>query len=292
MNVKSETIKNQPIIIKNNIYFNNVSIRSFWDVNGDESYSNKWPEDRVLALRENTLVIVYAEKGKGTIRLKDASQVSVRGNCLVFLNPKDIKGYWCDGYLWKLYWIEINNHPANRPPLNQVIPIENHRHFAFQFDEFIACLRQEEFPHQQYAAALFNKMFFEWLLLANTENQSNSQRRVHRVIEEMHHQLSVNWQVRAMADFCGCSEQHLRKLFLKYTGLSPKDYYQKLKLDIALGMLKRGNKSITQIADALGYTDNFHFSNAFKRKFGYSPSQVKAVTPLALQLVRNEGGDK
>lgn len=283
-------MKNQPLVIARNVNFSSVSIRSFWDVIGDESYINDWPRDRRLPISNDTLVVVYTEKGNGIIELKNGEKIQIRGNCLIFLDPKTINCYWCDGFIWKLYWIEIfiEQKASMDIPKQTVIQIDNHRHFEIQFEELIDSLKKQKDTFKYYAAALFNKIFYEWLLTVNNEQRSKSYDKVKLVIEEMHHRLSENWHVKSMATFIGCSEQHLRKLFLNHTDRSPKEYYLQLKLDIALGVLKRGNKSVSQIAYDLGFSDAFHFSNVFKKRFGYSPSSVAPRAQAAQQLIAIE----
>lgn len=280
-------MKNKPLVIKKSVNFNSVTIRSFWDVNGDESYKNIWPRDRKLPFAENTLVAVYTKKGNGIIDLCDGKQLKIRGSTLVFIEPKSILSYWCDGLIWDLFWIEIYIDPKlkNLVQHNKVIQIDNLRHFEIQLEELLHHFGDDKDIVNYYAAALFNKIFFEWLLVTNTEQHSKSYKNVKCVIEEMHHQLSTNWKVKSMANFVGCSEQHLRKQFIEHTKRSPKDYYSQLKLDIALGVLKRGNKTISQVAYELGYSDAFHFSNVFKKRFGYAPSSVTPINISARQLI-------
>lgn len=283
-------MRNNPLVIKESVSFNSVCIRSLWDVNADESYINKWPKDRRLPIKDNTLVIIFSEKGNGIIKLNNGRTILSRGNCLIFLDPASIDKYWCDGYIWKLYWIEIfiDAKKLDTIKKNEVFQIENYRHFEIQCKELLEVLKHQSSFHRDYAASLFNKIFFEWIVLTNTEVHSKSYRKVISVIEEMHHQLATNWQIKSMAEYSGCSEQYLRKLFIAHTGHSPKDYYMKLKLDIALGMLKRGHKSISQIAYELGFSDAYHFSNVFKKRFGHSPSKVEQTTEVAKQIIRAE----
>lgn len=77
-----------------------------------------------------------------------------------------------------------------------------------------------------------------------------------------------------MAQWMQCSEQYLRRLFLRYTGKTPKEYYLDARLDLALSLLKQEGNSVSNVADVLNFFDSFHFSKAFKRKFGYAPSAV------------------
>ncbi|MFA0088664.1 hypothetical protein BCU70_01825 [Vibrio sp. 10N.286.49.C2] len=280
-------MKNQPLVIKHSVSCTGLSIRSFWDVYGDEQYQNTWPQDRRLPMAENTLVIIYSESGNGYVNLKDGTTLRLRGNCVLCLDPFSIVHYGCDGLIWKLYWTEVFLDPSANVtiPYQKVIPIDNHRHFEIQFNELIEALRQDNPYFSSFSAAIYNKMFYEWLLYANNQHLSKPQLLVQKVIDEMHHNLSSNWKVMAMAEFSNCSEQHLRKLFIEHTTYSPKDYYQRLKLDIAYSLIRKGKKNVTQIAYDLGFTDAFHLSNSFKKQFGLPPSQVTTIAAETQQIV-------
>ncbi|WP_158262653.1 helix-turn-helix transcriptional regulator [Photobacterium sanctipauli] len=101
------------------------------------------------------------------------------------------------------------------------------------------------------------------------------EKKVQLVIDELCSNLGRKWTVKEMASYVKCSEQHLRKIFLKHTNQSPKEYYLNTKLHYSYSLLKE-NKSVHRVAEQLGFYDSFHFSKAFKHKFGYSPSEVNA----------------
>lgn len=105
---------------------------------------------------------MYTEKGNGIIELADNRQLKIRGNTLVFLEPKTIKSYWCDGLIWKLFWIKIYIDPKIKAfvKINNVINIDNHRHFEIQFDELLSNFGSDDDIVSFYAASLFNKIFF------------------------------------------------------------------------------------------------------------------------------------
>ena len=67
------------------------------------------------------------------------------------------------------------------------------------------------------------------------------------------------------------SPDYCQKLFLKELGTTPYEYQLKNKINIAKTYLANTNMSIGQISEALGYSDQHHFSNLFKSKCGISP---------------------
>ena len=81
--------------------------------------------------------------------------------------------------------------------------------------------------------------------------------------------------IKDMADAVGFSEVHFRKLFRISYGISPKQYLQNLRLDMAKNLLETGNVSITSIATDCGYSTIYYFSKLFKTKTGYSPYEYR-----------------
>ncbi|WP_000302407.1 helix-turn-helix transcriptional regulator, partial [Acinetobacter baumannii] len=82
------------------------------------------------------------------------------------------------------------------------------------------------------------------------------------------------WSVTEMAQRMQCSEPWLRRIFLRYTGKTPKEYYLDARLELAQSLLRQEGNTVNKVADMLNFFDSFHFSKAFKNKFGYAPSAV------------------
>ena len=76
---------------------------------------------------------------------------------------------------------------------------------------------------------------------------------------------------RELASIIFRSPDYCQKLFLREFGMTPYEYQLKNKINIAKTYLANTNMSIGQISEALGYSDQHHFSNLFKSKCGISP---------------------
>ena len=72
------------------------------------------------------------------------------------------------------------------------------------------------------------------------------------------------------------SESYLRAQFKKVYGISPYRYMTIVRMQEATNLLIN-NTSITETALAVGYSDIFQFSKAFKKFYGYSPSDAKRM---------------
>lgn len=88
---------------------------------------------------------------------------------------------------------------------------------------------------------------------------------------------NYNLSLDELAAQMGLSKYYLIKLFRQYTGDTPMEYFQQVRLRRACGLLSTTSLSIAQISEQLGYSSPFHFSGAFKRCFGISPSWYRRL---------------
>jgi AraC-like DNA-binding protein len=68
---------------------------------------------------------------------------------------------------------------------------------------------------------------------------------------------------------------YFERVFRQATGITPMQWLRERRLQMACQYLRSTSKSIAEIASEVGYTDPFHFSRAFKSKFGKSPFQYR-----------------
>lgn len=83
------------------------------------------------------------------------------------------------------------------------------------------------------------------------------------------------WSVPELADMCHVTPTHLRRLFLRKTGFSPKHYIDQMKIRIAADLLCDGNGTVAAVARRLGFLDPYHFSRRFKEIMGVSPRDYR-----------------
>ncbi len=70
----------------------------------------------------------------------------------------------------------------------------------------------------------------------------------------------------------GVGYSHFRREFKACTGLSPKQYLDRMRLEKGRRLIGSTTMTLDAIAAELGYLSGFHFSAAFKREFGIAPA--------------------
>lgn len=78
-----------------------------------------------------------------------------------------------------------------------------------------------------------------------------------------------------LSRIAGINEFKLKRGFKETFSKTVFEYLSEVRLEMAKENLLRKEKSISQIADELGYSSLQYFSTAFKKKFGISPNKVK-----------------
>ena len=71
------------------------------------------------------------------------------------------------------------------------------------------------------------------------------------------------------------SVSHYSSLFRSKLGLSPIDYFIKLKIHYACQLLSQTEFKVNLIAEKIGYDDSFYFSRLFKKINGKSPKAYR-----------------
>ncbi|KFB99871.1 putative transcriptional regulator [Trabulsiella guamensis ATCC 49490] len=273
--VKNETTYNIPLVLDENVISSGISLISLWHTLADETYRVTWPRDKKKPLIANSWVAVYTLQGCGRIYLKDNSEITLNGNCVIFLKPIDIKSYHCDGLVWEQYWMEFIPTSIMEIPILQTGIIYNGEIFNKELNEVAELIISRESLKNNLAVAYLTKIIYQWICLITENVQKDRQLiKLEKLITALHSDPQKRWSVTDMAQWMQCSEPWLRRLFLRYTGKTPKEYYLDAQLDLAQSLLKQEGNSVSDVANMLNFFDSFHFSKAFKHKFGYAPSAV------------------
>ena len=76
---------------------------------------------------------------------------------------------------------------------------------------------------------------------------------------------------KRISNLCSMSFDYLNRMFKKQTGITIFEYLNRIRINKAKELLLTGTMKSSEIAAAVGYCDEYHFSKAFKKAAGVSP---------------------
>ncbi len=97
--------------------------------------------------------------------------------------------------------------------------------------------------------------------------------RINFALDYIHKNFSQPITLENLLEVSNLEENYFIRLFKKTMNVTPYQYIKKYRFNIALTMIKRRH-SLSEIALAIGYSDISSFSHAFKKIYGFAPSQV------------------
>jgi len=100
---------------------------------------------------------------------------------------------------------------------------------------------------------------------------------VEKALAIMQSSIEGDLELSALCFRIQLSREHFVRLFSDRMGMPPMRYYSRLKIEAAQAMLSSTNLRIQEIADKLGYVNQFNFTRAFRRVSGMSPSSYRAT---------------
>ena len=112
-----------------------------------------------------------------------------------------------------------------------------------------------------------------------TESYQANKDNENYVVTELLKYIQTNYSAQItskdMAEICGYTPSYFCRYFKNFVGKTPVEYLNTIRIKKAHEMLCNTNKTITEIALAVGYTSLNYFSRQFRNLFDCSPKDMR-----------------
>lgn len=246
-----------------------------------------YPEHSALhkdVLKNNPdFVLLYCVSGSGWYKLNQ-KKIALKANHFALLPRKTNFQLGVDpGDTWSLYYVKFNgaigedmyhyllkdknNKDQTTPPLVGRIA---------QFRDIMHHLElMDNIENLVYANFRFYSFLGTFRLTVFNYMKKGTENIIERCILIMKQHLQKNLTLDELAREACVSASYLSALFRQKTHYSPIQLFTSLKIQRASQMLKSTKISIKQIAEEMGYTDQYSFSRSFKQIMGTSPKKFR-----------------
>ena len=100
---------------------------------------------------------------------------------------------------------------------------------------------------------------------------------INSAIDFISENLTAALTVSEIATAVNIANSTLSAKFKKEVGVSVSEYLDYRLILSAMELLTTTEKSISEISDILGYSDQFYFSRRFKKRYGISPKKFRNI---------------
>jgi len=126
-----------------------------------------------------------------------------------------------------------------------------------------------------------SQVIYEVAKDASCPQSSQQTSTVSSTIQFMREHLNDPLSIDEVAEAAGCSRSKLYELFKQSTGMTPNDYWQRLRIEQAYERVVRTNEPITKIALDCGFNTSQYFCTVFRKYWGLSPRECRNVISSA-----------
>ncbi|MGZ0707052.1 helix-turn-helix domain-containing protein [Coraliomargarita sp. W4R53] len=226
--------------------------------------------------------IIFIESGSGEFESAQVEKTRVEAGTALFLFPGEWHRYQPDRTTgWHESWVGFRGADATRvmhqffQPQSAVLQTRHRQEIIELFDRLLHWTTQDIAGRDQIAASHI-PLILAFLKAEQTElaqPQNSDAAIVQRAKAAMLRHLDQRTDLEALAHELGCSYSRFRFAFKRETGHAPREFENRIKLNRSRDLLQHNHLSVSETADALGFSSVYYYSRAFKRAFGSSPQQ-------------------
>ena len=229
-------------------------------------------------------ILIYCEKGKGTITLEN-EKFNLTENQIFIIPANKTHSYESDPLKpWSIYWIHFKGTKAlyYAPTKGKIITLNDSgisNRFEL-FEEIYQNLEMGFYADNLEYSSICLKHFLSSIKYIDQFNRIKSLNTsdldtIPKSIIFMRDNLTNKISLSQIAQYVGYSDSYFRSLFLEKTSFTPIEYLNKLKIQKSCSLLQFSTMKINEIAYHLGYFDPFHFSKSFKKEMEISPREYR-----------------
>ncbi len=165
--------------------------------------------------------------------------------------------------------------------------------FRFQFEDLLQMTRSADSALHDAAVHLLSSFLLRWFGRRGSgmtgsvadgpvDGARKNSLHIDKALSLMQKSVREHLKIEDIAWKLGLSEEHFIRIFREEVRMTPLQYFTRLKVEGASGLLMSTDKSIGEISEWFGFENQFHFSRIFKKCTGVSPLEYRKTY---LQLV-------
>jgi len=245
-----------------------------------KSYQLTWAQGRILEEYQ----LIYLLDGSGWFESQPSGLVPITAGSIILVFPDVWHRYKpTEGSVWHTYWVGFGGAFTPRLIRNlDITPTKPTQHIGSQetilrcFQELLNTAGYELSGYQQVMAGEVVKLLGllhaaqQQAIFANSDTDL-----VVQTAKSLLVQTQSSRSMEAVANELNMGYSKFRKLFKRYTGMSPGQFQLQHQMTQATHLLQQSELSVSEIAYQCGFDTLPYFTRLFKKKTGRTPTEYR-----------------
>lgn len=156
-------------------------------------------------------------------------------------------------------------------------PINSTKNAEKLFHKILSVWQLQSATVREECLSILYTVYAEFLgTFEKTYISSISRTRMNNALKYINQNLgNERLSIPEIAESAHLSESHFRRSFKETFNISPVQYITMQRINRAKDLIRYSADSFSEIAEKLGFSSIYHFSHAFKKEVGYSPSEYR-----------------
>ncbi len=252
-------------------------------------YNFKPQSGRIL----NEYQMVYITRGEGYFCSNSSGMQRVKAGTIILLFPGEWHSYYPDREIgWEEYWVGFSGLHIDRrlesgffDKTNPIYNIGINTSIVDMYNEILDYATDERIGYQQMISSIVLHML--GLIYFNRSNNVVYSDVVSK-IDEARHIMKSNIEQpispEDIADRLGLGYSWFRRMFKRYTGVSPLQYQTQQRLLMAKELLTSTELRVNEIAYRLNFENGSQFATFFKKLEQITPSDYREKTQKSYSI--------
>ncbi len=236
----------------------------------------------------NDWLLLYTVAGAGKITTPLGVKITGPGH-LILYQPRAAQDYHTGPakhweLLWAHFvppkdWLELLHWPEIGPGVLDLVidDVPRRRAVEAAFRRVVLLSRRHLRRREAFALNALHEVLL-WCDLENPRAATDRiDERIRRALDYITEDPRRRLELGMVARAAGISASRFSELFKAQVGQSPRQYWERDRLEHARELLERTDLTVGEIADATGFSDPFYFSTRFRAIVGRSPRAHRQV---------------
>ena len=224
----------------------------------------------------------YVLSGKGQL-VYNGTTYNLKAGDYFYIAPGDQPYYHPDpNDPWAYEWIGIGGSNASHLielagiSASRPVQTDKGRELKRFFDGAYASQKHEKGSFTLEALSCVYGLFAKISQPESPVSQVSAKRNhIEAAKEFIDNNFAFDISVEDVAKSVGVSPNYLSNIFNELESSSPKRYLTKVRMEKAAALLRQGRHKIKEVAAMVSYSNQLHFSTAFRKYYGTSPVSYK-----------------